>query len=191
MTIRRAVLLLLLCAGCGMFSRQEKEYFSLETIAPESSPGAAAGLPVGIDAVELPPAVDRREIVARDSDGHLDLRGTELWAGPFEAMVIHTLAFDLAGRLPEGMVILPGQSKPAAMRSINLIIEELEAGPDPILVLDARWILRAQDSAGTTHHERIAIDLASLESAEIASGTSRALAALADRIVAELGGQGP
>jgi len=37
-----------------------------------------------------------------------------------------------------------------------------------------------------THHERISIDIASLDSANVASGTSQAVAAFADRIAAGL-----
>lgn len=180
-------LLLLLLAGCGLFRPQEKEYFSLQAIPPPSPASAVDGLPIGVDTFDLPPAVDRREIAIRRESGELDLRGRELWAAPLESMVLHTLAFDLAERLPEGMVILPGQPKPVgAMRSITVIAGTFEAGPDPLVVLDVRWIVTVPggDPSGVTRHERIEEPLGSLESAEIAAGMSRALATLADRIAA-------
>lgn len=184
---RLALLVLpLLLAGCGFFSRQEKEYFSLRTV-PAAAPVSLSGLPVGIDSVELPPPVDRREIVVRQEDGRLDLRGTELWSAPLESMVVHTLAFDLAARLPEGMVVLPGQAKPVgAMRSVYVVFETLEAGPEPRFVLDARWIVKEPGAADVTRHEQITVDLASLDSGEIATAMTGALGILADRIAAAL-----
>ena len=97
-------------------------------------------------------------------------------------LVLHTLAFDLASRLPTGMVVLPGATKPlAATRSISVVFEELAAGPDPKITLDARWTL-----AGVTRHERVEVNIASLDSAEIASGVSQAIATLADRMATQL-----
>ena len=191
MTIRRTIPILLafLFAGCSIFSRQEKEYYSLETIAPAGVTAAAGGSPLGVDSFMLPPPIDRREIVVRQDDGQLDLRGTELWSAPLEAMVIHTLAFDLAERLPTGMVILPGQPQPAgSMRGVAVIAEKFEAGPESRLVLEARWTLRDADGSSSSFDEEIAIELESLDSARIASAMSEALAALADRIVAQIGG---
>jgi uncharacterized lipoprotein YmbA len=188
MTMRRALplSLALLIGGCGFFKAQQKEYFALDSVPPAAAPAAVSGSPIGIGSVELPPAIDRREIVVREEDQRLELRGRELWAGPLESMVVHTLAFDLADRLPEGMVVLPGQAKPAgAMRSIYVVIETMEAGPQNALVLDARWSVGATTPA-TARHERIEVPLASLDSGAIATGTSTALGILADRIVAGL-----
>lgn len=187
---RRIVSLLFafLVAGCGFFRQQQKNYYSLEPVQPGTQPVAAAGVPIGVDSVELPPSIERREIVVRQADGQLDLRGTELWSAPLKTMVIHTLAFDLAGRLPEGAVVLPGQAKPAGgMRSIYVVFEEFAAGPESVLVLDARWILRTSGAPDLTHHERVEMPLSSLDSAQIATAMSSALAALADRIVSRLG----
>jgi uncharacterized lipoprotein YmbA len=189
-------LLAALAAGCGgLFSRPEIHHYSLEVIAPAVPPAAAAPgpptavapLPVGISAIVLPPGLDRREVAVRRDDGRLDVRGTELWAAPLETLVLHTLAFDLAGRLPEGAVVLPGQTQPAGgLRSLDVAFEELAAGPERTFVLDARWTLRTPGAADLARRERIAAPLASLDSAEIAAATSRALAELADRLAAEL-----
>jgi uncharacterized lipoprotein YmbA len=178
MTMRRATLALtILLAGCGFFSRSKSRFFSLDTI-----PGAAAsvrGVPVAIDAVELPPGADRRDIVVRKADHQLDVRSTDQWRASLEPMLTHTLAFDLASRLPDGMVILPGQIKPAAARSISLVVEDIGAGPENAVTLNARWVID-----NVTHREQIRIDIPSLDSAAIADGMSRASAALADRMAA-------
>ena len=170
---------LLFASGCSFFSKSKSTIYSLDPIAP-AAPLAKRGTAVAIDTIELPPGLDRREIVVRKANQQLDIRTNDLWPANLQPMVLHTLAFDLASRLPEGMVVLPGQSRPsAAPRGIDVAFEDLTAGPENHVTLDARWTL-----GGANHHERITIDVRSLDSASVATGTSQALAALADRIAA-------
>lgn len=183
--MRMAVLLTALAlGGCGFLSRTKSTFYSLETTPFEGSrPATAAGVPIAIEGIELPPGLDRREIAVRAADHTLEIRETHQWSGPLEDMVIHTIAFNLARRLPEGMVILPGQAKPSgAVRPLYLTFEELSAGPDNRFVLDARWKWGA---AGPAAHERIEVPTSSLESAEVVRAMSAALGALAERIAAQ------
>jgi uncharacterized lipoprotein YmbA len=183
-----SLLLALLMTGCGGFLRPSKsELYSLDVVAPAGPGSVTGGTPIGIDGVELPPGIDRREIVVRGANLELEARGREQWAAPLEAMVMHTLAFDLARRLPTGMVVLPGQAKPAgAMRSLFVVFEDLAAGSDNVFVLDAQWTLVTPGAPGRTGRERITVQLSSLDSSQIASGMSQALAALSERILAGL-----
>ena len=165
-----------LVGGCSFFSRTKSTIYSLDTI-----PGAmraVRGTPVGIGDVELPSGFDRKEIVVRKTDAQLDVRGTEQWPATLSDVVVHTLAFDLAGRLPDGMVILPGETKPSAMRSIDVAFEQIAAGPDSRVIVDAVW--------GRTHHEHIEVPISNLQSASVASGMSQAIGLLADRIAASI-----
>ena len=188
--MRRIVVLTLLLTGCSFFSKTQSKFYSLDRIPPATPPAAIQGLPVAIDGIELPPGLDRREIVVRKADHQLDVRPNEQWSALLQPLVLHTLAFDLADRLPEGMLILPGAAKPSgALRSIDVVLEELAAGPDAKVVLDGRWVLRIAGQPDVTRHERIVVDIASLDSANVASGVSQALAQLADRIAAGLGGR--
>lgn len=184
----RLLLVLLLISGCGFFSRKPNTFYSLDTTKPATTPATSIGrVPIGIDGIELPPGIDRRELVLRGADHKLELRGTQQWAAPLEDMVIHTLAFDLANRLPEGMVILPGAVKPSVMRSVNVVFEDLAAGADGVFVLDARWSLNEPGRPELARHERITVDMTSTDSAQIASAMSQALSTLADRIAAQFG----
>ena len=162
-----------LLAGCSFFSRTKSQIYTLD---PIPGTGVAAGFsqPIGIDAIELPPGFDRKEVVVRKTNNQLDVRGTQQWSASLGQLVLHTLAFDLASRLPAGMVILPGEAKPAAMRPISVVFEEIAAGPDSKVTIDAVW--------DRTHHEHIEVPITSLDSANIATGMSQALATLADRI---------
>ena len=180
--MRARTMLLLLLTGCSFFSRSKSQFYSLERIPPSAAVATVRGVPVAIDTVELPPGIDRREVVVRQANHQLEVRSTQQWSAPFQEMVLHTLAFDVANRLPEGMMVLPGEARPAgSVRTIDVVLEELAAGPGRNVVLDARWTL-----AGVTHHDRIAIDIESLDSAQVAAGVSRALGSLADRIALEV-----
>jgi uncharacterized lipoprotein YmbA len=196
MTMRRALplLLSLIVSGCSFFSKSQSKFYSLDRIpaaapAPAATPAPAAsvrGVPLAIDGLELPPGLDRREIVVRQRDHQLQVRSAEQWSAQLQPLVLHTLAFDVANRLPIGSVILPGEARPpGAIRSIDVVFEELAAGPDSRVNLDARWTLRVAGSAAVAHREQIAIDIPSLDSVNIATGMSQALAALADRIAAQ------
>ena len=182
---RRAELtaVLILLAGCSFFSHTQNKIFSLDRILPTTSgapaPSPARVAPLAIESLELPPGIDRREIVVRKPDHQLDVRSNELWSASLQPLMLHALAFDLAARLPEGMVVLPGQLKPATVRTIDVVVEDLSAGPDARVTLDAHWI-----AGGVSHREHIPIDIPSLDSANIAIGTSQAVAELADRIAA-------
>ena len=178
---RTAIVLCLLTASCGLMKRVPNTFYALDTVPGAAARANVAGTPIGIDGIELPPGLDRREVTARATDNKLDVRGHHQWASPLEDMVIHTLSFDLASRLPEGMIVLPGQAKPGAMRSLYVTFEDLAPGPDNVFVLDARWTLGEM-----TRHERITVPLTSNESSAVAAAMSQALGQLADRIAAAL-----
>jgi len=165
--------LFLLLSGCSFFSRAKNDVYTIDVVPGTAS--KAGGTPIGIGALELPPGIDRREIVVRKAGQQLDVRGNELWPATFSQLVLHTLAFDLAARLPAGMMVLPGESKPAAMRSIDIAFQEIAAGPEPKVTIDAQW---------ESHREHIEVPITSLDSANVAEGISKGLGELADRIAA-------
>jgi uncharacterized lipoprotein YmbA len=173
----------MLLASCSFLKPSKSSIYSLERIAPAAAvTGERVVPPVALDGIELPPGLDRKEIAVRKADHQWDVRGTEQWSTTLEQQVLHTLAFDLAGRLSEGTMILPGATRPAGVvRSVSVVFEEFAAGPENAFVLDARWTV-----AESAHHERITVEMASLDSAEVASAASKALAMLADRIAPQL-----
>ncbi len=178
-----AMAMLALVAGCAIFSRTKSQFYDLQVIPPATGVRSTTGSPIGIRTIDLPPSLARRGIVVEKQDGQLDVRGTEQWGAPLQELVMHTLAFDLAERLPEGKVILPGQVSPpqSAMRSIDLVIGTFAAGPETAVTLDAHWVLD-----GAPHHEQIRVDSGSLDSPDVVAAMSRALAELADRITSGL-----
>lgn len=179
--MRRLLFFVLFLTSCGFLSKSAPpKLYSLDRVA--GAPVAATGLPIGIDNVELPPGVDRRELVVRQPDNRLEVRANEQWSAPFRDLVLHTLAFDLAARLPVGMVIVPGEPRPPAARSISVSFEELAPHADRTVVLDARWVVHDPGRADTAHHDRIVVNVPSLDAAAIAAGVSQALGGLGDRM---------
>jgi len=190
MNVRGAslVLLSLLAAGCGFLSRTKSRFFTLDVVAPSSAIVDVRGLPIGIDVVELPPGLDRREFVITKADNQLEIRERDQWSASLEPLILHTLAHNLARRLPGGMIILPGQPVPnGPKRSIDVVVEKLAAGPDNAIHLELRWNLRERDQLISSTREQISIETSSLESASVASALSQALSTLSDRIAARVG----
>lgn len=180
--MKKGYLLLLLLTGCSFFSRTKNNIYTIDPVPPianRQSPIASRQSPIAIDAIELPPGFDRREVVVRKADHRLDVRSTELWSASLEPLVLHVLASDLANRLPVGMVVLPGAARPAGVRGIGIVFDDLSAGPDAKVTVDARWTL-----GGVVHREQFTVDTGSLDSAKVATGMSEAIAQLADRIAA-------
>lgn len=179
----RRLLALLLLTGCGFFSKSSSpKLYALDRVAPAAPVAVRGTLPIGIDAVELPPGIDRKELVVRQPDHRLDVRAGEQWSAPFKDIVLHTLAFDLAARLPVGAVIVPGETRPAAIRGIDVTFEELAPQADRTVVLDARWVVHEPGRADVAHHDRITANVTSLDGPQIATGLSQVLAGLADRM---------
>ena len=164
--------LFVVISGCSFFSKTKSTIYTIDRVPGQVT--AVRSTPIAINSIELPAGFDRREIVVRKANNELDVRGTEQWPATLSDVVLHTLAFDLADRLPAGMMILPGETKPASVRSIDIVFEDLSAGPDPKVVVDARM---------GTARERIEVPVTSLKSADVATGMSQALAQLADKIV--------
>lgn len=182
-----SIVVVILASGCGFFSRSQSRIYSLDRVAPAAAPAARSGLPVGLDGVELPPGFDRKEIVVRKTNQQLDVRSAEQWNASLEPLVLHTLAYDLASRLPLGMMILPGEPKPPSqVRTIDVAFEDFSAGPDAKITVDAHWIVKEPGRPDIAAHDRFTVSIPGLDSASVAAGTSQALGALADRIVASL-----
>lgn len=189
MIVRRVLplVIVLILTSCSFFSRSQSRYYTLDRVAPTAPrPAAVRGAtPVAIDAIELPPELDRKEVAVRKSGGELDVRSADQWSATFHDLVLHTLAFDLADRLPEGMTILPGEAKPLApTRSIDVVFADLSAGPANTVTLDCRWTLHTPGHPDTTHSEHISIPVPNLDSGSVAAGVSQALGELSGRVAA-------
>ncbi len=86
------------------------QYYTLNSIAPTVAADGHTSYSVWIATVIVPKTLDRTQLVRRASDNRLDVSENNRWAAPLDDMVRRVLSQDLASRLPEGMVIQPGET---------------------------------------------------------------------------------
>ncbi len=108
-----------------------------------SGPGAAAasGWARGsfrLDAVHVPPAFDRPELVRRTDPYTVVLSDNDRWAAPLGELVRRTLTQDLERRLPPGVVVYPDAPKPPAAAGLVVDILSVHPGADGV-TMDASW----------------------------------------------------
>jgi uncharacterized protein len=186
MTRGAGILALLLLAGCSLVSAR---YYAL--VAVPGHRVAATGPPVTVEAVHLPDALDRPEVVRRAA-ASAETSERDRWAAPLAELMRRVLGEDLAARLPPGMVAPPG-SAGADTRRLLVDVEDFAADAEGHVVLAAAWTLIGAEVAPTPavrRTERIEIDGAPGYPAQ-AAVMSRALGELADRVAAALARKQP
>ena len=77
--------LTLASSGCSFLSSKPSRFYSLDRIPTQTPASRVAGLPIGIDVV-LPPGVDRKEVVVRQADHRLEIRGREQWTATLQPL---------------------------------------------------------------------------------------------------------
>jgi uncharacterized protein len=181
-----ALLALLTLAGCA--SSPPTRFFALDAVAPGAATPRATGGPVKIDAVHIPPALDRDSMVRGESDNQLQISSQDRWAGDLGEMIGRVLTQDLAQRLPSGMVIAPDSPAPPDVRGVvvDILTFQPQAGE---VVLDADWTLLAGTQSNPVLHRSVHLTLAAAPSAQgEAEAMSSLLGQLADGIAAQIGG---
>jgi uncharacterized lipoprotein YmbA len=171
----------LLLAACG--SSPKTHYFTLDTVPPPQGEKAPLSSPVTVAEVQVPPSLDRREMVRRTGANTADVSGEDRWTAPLGDMVRNVLSQDLAARLPEGKVILPDSPAPPHTSDIVLSIARFDADPSGKVTLDGSWSL-VQERRGRPVLQR---DVA-LETSAAAPGPDGQAAAMS-RLLGQLATQ--
>lgn len=124
--MKRLAPLLVACvvAACGR--SPEPRLWTLDAVAPVA-PRTTATTPLRVDAVHLPLALDRPELVERRGANRVTVHDFDRWSAPLGDLVRRTLTQDLMARLPAGSVIFPDAPKTAATRS--LVVDVLDWRP--------------------------------------------------------------
>lgn len=197
--------LLIACAGSP-----PTRYHLLQAVAPANDGAAVTstspyrGPPLRVVSVQLPPALDRQELVQEIAPGQIEVRELDQWAAPLARLARQALSEDLALRLPPGMLVYPGATWPQAGAELRVEIASLRVA-DSAATMVLSWSLRvpAADGAppgaptrprspGPQAGEQLRLSLplqpgAGASAASTAEVYGRLLARLADRIVADLG----
>jgi uncharacterized protein len=181
------LILLALLSACA--SSPPTRFFALDAVEPAAAPSGAAGDPVKIDAVHIPPALDRSSLVRGESGNQLEISSQDRWAGDLGEMIRRVLTQDLARRLPSGMVIAPESPAPASARGVvvDILTFQPQAGGD--VVLDADWtLLQGTQSNPVLRRSEHLTATAGPSAQGEAAAMSTLLGQLADHIAAQIAG---
>jgi hypothetical protein len=197
----RLVPALLLAGILAACSSAPSHYYVLSDYVLSAQPQAARPVPKGparttvaIGAVKLPGALDRPQMVRRIGPNQLDYSETERWAGPLDEMVRRVLAADLRSRLAAvGFVLVGNDSAAPANLAIAVDITRFDADKAGQVTLEAGWEKLRRNGAvvDAPGNATIVEPGQGADAAAVAATMSRAIAGLAARIAAGIGGAAP
>ena len=192
--MRKIVLAVILCtglAGCG--SSPPTHFFTLDPVAGNTAK-TMAGPPVQVNAVHMPPELDRLSMVRETSANALKVDEQNRWGAPLDDLARRVLVQDLSNRLPAGKVVPPDTPPPDNALSLVVDISRFQPDASGNVTLDAVWTLTKGTPSKMLH--RAAVHLSDngggtstdqQAAAQQAAAMSRLMGQLADRIAAALG----
>ncbi len=182
------VLLTLTLTACA--SSPATRFFTLDSVAPAAPAGAAdTGTPVKVDAVHIPPALDRDSMVRGESGNQLEISSQDRWAGDLGETIRRVLTQNLQSRLPAGEVIAPESPAPAGARGlvVDILTFQPQAGGE--VVLDADWTLLEGTQSNPVLSRSVHLTAPAAPSAQgEAAAMSSLLGQLADSMASEIDG---
>ena len=105
-------------------------FFTLDPVAPaQAVAGAYSGPPVKLVAVNIPPQLDREELVSETAPGEVKVHDLEHWEAPLGLTARQTLIEDLAARLPAGRVLGPATPAGAEAAILSVDVVSFNVGP--------------------------------------------------------------
>jgi uncharacterized protein len=179
-------------AACGHSA--PTRFFTLDPVAPAAPAAAAAyaGPPLKVLAVNIPPALDREELVSEGAGGEVRVHDFEHWEAPLGQTARQVLIQDLAGRMPAGAVLGPAAPGGEGMAALSVDVVAFHAGPEGT-TLQAGWSVSLPGRPGAPGPlvwRAPLVQLQGTAAGEGGSGTAQAFSALlgqlADRIAATL-----
>lgn len=182
-------LLILTLAACA--SSPPTRFFTLDPVPPTGAAGGGAGMgaAVKVDAVHIPPALDRDAMVRGESGNQLEISSQDRWAGDLGESIRRVLTQDLQSRLPAGKVIAPEAPAPASARGLVVDILTFQPQSGGEVALDADWTLLEGTQSNPVLSRSVHLTAAGAPSAQgEAAAMSTLLGQLADDIAARLSG---
>lgn len=192
LNLRLGVLTLCVLTLGACASSPPTRFFTLDVVAPAAPAGQVrARTPLKVDAVHIPPALDRTSMVRGLTGNQLEISSQDRWAGDLGETIRRVLTQDLAARLPAGMVIAPDAPPPAKARRIVVDILTFQPRGAGEVVLDADWTVLegSQSHPVLSRSEHLTTSAASTAQGE-AAAMSTLLGDLADKMAAAIGAAG-
>jgi uncharacterized lipoprotein YmbA len=182
------VLLVLALSGCA--SSPPTRFFTLDALPPAAPVRGSKGqAPLKVDAVHIPPSLDRSSIVRGARGNELEISSRDRWAGDLGETIRRVLTQDLASRLPAGTVIAPDAPAPPSARGLVIDILTFQPQGAGEVVLDADWTLLEGTQSHPVLNRSEHLTAAGAPSAQgEAAAMSTLLGELADAIAAQIPG---
>jgi uncharacterized lipoprotein YmbA len=180
--------LMFLVAGCAS---EPPHYHTLvpplaegkKLVESEVDPGALSRV-VRVDSVQIPPQLNRFELVIRGSDGGIGLSENELWIAPLADELKSALSLELERRLASASG--EGGARNAPPLSVRIDVERFESAPSRYAFIEASWQIREIDArtqstlvCRTTARQSVGAGYGAL-----VRGHQRAVILIADQIAA-------
>ena len=138
---------LLAVAGCG--STRPSNFYQLDEPAAIRLSGLERGIAVGVGPVNLPPYLDRPQIVVRGTGHKLELSEFNRWSEPLTDSILRVIVVSLSNKLESTRIYqIPRRNKTIPLEfRIEIDIARFDGmlGGDALLV--ARWTLYGQEEA--------------------------------------------
>jgi uncharacterized lipoprotein YmbA len=178
-----AIAFVAIIAGCH--SSPPKRFYVLDAIAGDHALVSQPGDPIQVAEINIPPSLDRQEMVREDAPDSLQISDVHRWGAPLADMIQNVLTQNLIHRLPAGRVIPPRTAAPAGTHEITVDILKFERDSSGQVVLDGGWSLYrlGSDTPILTRHVALSERIPADYDAQ-AHAMSRLLSQLADDIAA-------
>jgi uncharacterized protein len=156
---------------------------TLAVIPPAHPTASASADKLRVGEVDVPPTLDRSELVTQASPTALTVHRQDVWAAPFGSLIQRTLSADLAARLSENRVLgVDDPTSPPGTRTVTVSVRKFIAHSDGKVVLDADWTLQGRGVNIVPHHVTVTAQASGPTPDAVAQAMSQALAGLSDRI---------
>ena len=181
---RPAGLLLIVAAVASCRSSPPKHFYVLDPVPPQQGQRAPSRSVVQLAAVNIPPAIDRQEMVRESAAGSLQISDLNRWGAPLADMTQDVLTRDLMQRLPASQVIPPRTGAPSGAYEVTVDLLQFGSDATGNVVLEGGWSLYrlGADTPLSNRNVQLSERPASGAYADEARQMSRLLGRLADDI---------
>ncbi|HTV95126.1 MAG TPA: ABC-type transport auxiliary lipoprotein family protein [Steroidobacteraceae bacterium] len=178
-----SALTLLVLAGCRS---QPTRLFTIQAVTRGPGYPSYQGPVVRVDAVHVPPGLDRTELMWTIAPGELQIDDFAYWSAPLAQLARRALSADLIALFPPGTVLFPDLPKPADALGVevDLLSMVVDRGQAQ---LTAGWMITAPGSDSSGERQTVTLQApAGSGAAGVADAYGVLMGELAERIGADL-----
>lgn len=178
---------LLACTGCARSKPARFYLLSAMTKPSDVKPAfpGASEITIGVGPVELPPYVDRPQIVTRSGSNRLHLAEYDRWAEPLKQGMARVLAGNLSTAVgTDHIVLFPWKASETPDYQIVVVVTRFDSTSAGTAVLTARWSIlgKGEQQKRLTRQSAIRRDAESKSYEAVVAAESWAVAKLSEEI---------